>query len=126
MIITIRTLPLPFLLAAALQIVARNADAATIYVNAKAKPSAWQDGVSSLPGSVLSIPARTVANTTLFANSSTFEENSAGGNGGAIYLAASTATIKANEYEENHAALGRSIYGVGSIINGRTTSPFMK
>jgi len=98
MIITIRTLPLPFLLAAALQIVARNADAATIYVNAKAKPSALQDGVSSLPG----------------------------GNGGAIYLAASTATIKANEYEENHAALGRSKYGVGSIINGRTTSPFIK
>ena len=35
-------------------------------------------------------------------------------------------TIKANEYEENHAALGQSIYGVGSTINGSSTSPFIK
>ena len=82
--------------------------------------------IASLPGAVLSIPTRTVANTTLSATSSSFEENSAMGYGGAIYLDASTATIKANEYEENHAALGESIYGVGSIINGRSTSPFIK
>jgi len=67
-----------------------------------------------------------VANTTLFVTSSTLEENAAGGNGGAIYLDASTATIKANEYEENHAALGDSIYGVGSLINGSSISPFIR
>jgi predicted outer membrane repeat protein len=82
--------------------------------------------IASLPGAVFGIAARTVANTTLSATSSTFEENSAGGNGGAICLDASTATIKANEYEENHAALGRSIYAIGSIINGSSISPFIK
>ena len=43
-IFTIRTLP--FLLVAALQIGARNTDAATIYVNAKATGTAAQDGSS--------------------------------------------------------------------------------
>jgi hypothetical protein len=82
--------------------------------------------IASLPGALFTIAARTVANTTLSATSSEFEEHSAGGNGGAIYLHASTATIRSNEYEGNRAALGNSIYGVGSIINVRTTSPVIK
>ena len=82
--------------------------------------------IASLPGAIFSIPARTVANTTLSVTSSTLEENAAGGNGGAIYLDASTATIKANEYEQNRAALGDSIYGVGSLINGSSISPFIR
>jgi len=89
-------------------------------------PRGHGGAIASLPGAILSIPERTVANTTLSATSSTFEENAAGGNGGAIYLDASTATIKANEYEENHAALGTSIYAVDSTVNGSSTSPFIK
>jgi predicted outer membrane repeat protein len=82
--------------------------------------------IASLPGSVLSIPERTVANTAVAVMSSTFEENSAEGYGGAIYLDASTATLNANGYEGNTAALGKSIYGVASIINGSSSSPYMK
>jgi predicted outer membrane repeat protein len=89
-------------------------------------PAGNGGAIASLPGFVLSVPARTVANTTLSATRSTFEENSAGGNGGAIYLEASTATIRRNAYEDNQAGLGHSIYGVGSIINGSSASPVIK
>jgi predicted outer membrane repeat protein len=82
--------------------------------------------IASLPGSVLSIPVRTVANTTLSTTSSSFTENSAEVYGGAIYLATSTAALNGNTYHRNKAALGTSIYGVGSIINGDSSSPFLK
>jgi predicted outer membrane repeat protein len=82
--------------------------------------------VASLPGLVFSIPERTVANTTVSAISSSFKENSAEGDGGAIYLDASTATLDTNVYAGNHAALGKSIYGIGSIINGSSISPLIK
>jgi hypothetical protein len=82
--------------------------------------------IASLPGSVLSIPERTVANTTLFAISSDFKGNVAEGDGGAIYLDASTATFNTNAYARNQAALGKSIYGLGSVINGSSTSPVIK
>ncbi len=82
--------------------------------------------IASLPGSVLSIPERTVANTSLSAVSSDFKENSAEGDGDAIYLDASTATVNSNDYAGNEAALGKSIYGIGSIINGSSNSPFIK
>jgi len=82
--------------------------------------------IASLPGSVLTIPTRTVANTTVSATSSDFKDNAAAGNGGAIYLGASTATISNNAYEKNHAALGNSLYGVHSIINGSSTSPVIQ
>jgi hypothetical protein len=82
--------------------------------------------IASLPGSILSIPERTVANTTLSAISSDFKANSAGRDGGAIYLDASTATFKTNAYAGNQAALGKSIYGIGSVINGSSTSPVIK
>jgi predicted outer membrane repeat protein len=89
-------------------------------------PAGNGGAIASLPGLVLSIPTRTVANTTLSATSSHFKGNSAGGNGGAIYLDASTATITSNAYKANRAFLGRSIYGVDSLINGSSTSPFIK
>jgi predicted outer membrane repeat protein len=82
--------------------------------------------IASLPGSVLNIPERTVANTTLSAIASRFDENVAAGDGGAIYLDASTATFSANVYAENQAAEGNSIFGIGSIINGSSSSPFIK
>ena len=82
--------------------------------------------IASLPGALLTIATRTVANTTVSATSSNFKDNSAAGNGGAIYLGASTATISNNAYEKNHAALGNSLYGVHSIINGSSTSPVIQ
>jgi hypothetical protein len=75
---------------------------------------------------VLSVPERTVANTTLSAFSTNFKENAAGGDGGAVYLDASTATLNGNAYAGNRAALGKSIYGIDSIINGSSTSPYIK
>jgi hypothetical protein len=82
--------------------------------------------IASLPGSVLSIPERTVANTTLSATASRFAKNFAAGDGGAIYLDASTATLRADVYAENQASQGKSIFGIGSIINGSSSSPFIK
>lgn len=82
--------------------------------------------IASLPDSVFSIPERTVANTRLSATGSQFLANSTAGNGGAIYLDDSTATINANVYLGNHATLGNSIYGIDSIINGDSTSPFFR
>ena len=43
-----------------------------------------------------------------------------------IYLDASSATLKSNDYAGNEAALGESIYGIGSTIDGRSTSLFRK
>jgi hypothetical protein len=78
--------------------------------------------IASLPGSVLNIPERTIANTTLSVTSSTFHANAAVGDGGAIYVAASTATLEANAYAGNKAALGNSICAIGALVNGRLTS----
>jgi predicted outer membrane repeat protein len=78
--------------------------------------------IASLPGSLLNIPERTIANTTLSVTSSTFHANSARGDGGAIYLAASTATLDANTYAGNEAALGNSICAIGALVNGSLTS----
>jgi hypothetical protein len=61
--------------------------------------------IASLPGSLLNIPERTIANTTLSVTSSTFHANAAVGDSGAIYLAASTATLEANSHAGNEAAL---------------------
>jgi predicted outer membrane repeat protein len=82
--------------------------------------------IASLPGLIFTIPERTVANTTLSAISSYFKDNSAEGYGGAIYLDASTAILRANVYAANHAALGKSIYGTDSVINGSSISPVSK
>ena len=78
--------------------------------------------IASLPGSLLNIPERTIANTTLSAVSSTFHANSARDDGGAIYLAASTATLDANTYAGNKAAMGKSIFAVDALLNGSLTS----
>jgi len=82
--------------------------------------------IASLPGAILSIPERTVANTTLSTTASTFKGNSAHGDGGAVYLDASNATLNANTAAENHAASGESTYGIDSIINGSAMSPFIR
>jgi len=82
--------------------------------------------IASLPGSVLSLPERTLENTTLSAFSTDFKKNSAGGNGGGVYLGTATATLKGNAYAGNQAALGNAIYGIDSIINGSSTSPYIK
>ncbi|MCU1384652.1 MAG: exported protein of unknown function [Acidobacteria bacterium] len=82
--------------------------------------------IASLPGLMFSIPDRTVANTTLSVISSYFKDDSAEGDGGAIYLDASSATLKANAYAGNHAAVGKSICGIDSVINGSSTSPVIK
>jgi len=82
--------------------------------------------IASLPGAMLSIPERTVTNTTLSATASTFKGNSARGDGGAVYLDTSNATLSSNASTENHAASGESTYGVDSIINGSAMSPFIR
>ncbi len=89
-------------------------------------PNGNGGATASLPDSVFTIPQRTVASTTLTATTSAFLGNSTGGNGGAFYLNGSTATIKTNAYVGNSAVLGKSIYGVNSIINGNSTSPFIQ
>jgi len=53
-------------------------------------------------------------------------DNSAGSNGGAIYLNVSTATLSGNKAGGNHATLGKAIYGLDSIINGSSVSPFIR
>ena len=67
-----------------------------------------------------------MASTAVSVTGSTFTRNSAGGNGGAIYLDRSTATIGSNTYGGNRADLGPSLYGIDSIINGDPTSPVIQ
>ena len=88
-----------------------------------AAPGGNGGGIASLPETVFSIPARTVANTTLNVAGSALHDNSAGGNGGALYLNASTATLNGNVSGGNHASLGKAIYGLNSVINGSSASP---
>ena len=82
--------------------------------------------IASLPASAFTIPERSVADTILSATTSRFLGNSTGGNGGSIYLDESTATLNADVYSANHAAIGNSIYGIDSIINGSSTTPFIR
>ena len=67
-----------------------------------------------------------LANTTLSTTVSTFKGNSAHGDGGAVYLGASNATLNGNAAAENHAASGESTYGIDSIVNGSAISPFLR
>jgi predicted outer membrane repeat protein len=68
----------------------------------------------------------TVDSTVLVAERSTFASNQAGLNGGAIYLNLTTATLEKDRFIRNRASLGNSIYAINSIINGDSTSPFVK
>ena len=80
-------------------------------------------GIGSLPDTLFNIPARTVANTRLSVTGSNLHNNSAGLNGGGIYLNESTATISGNSLGGNHASIGLALYGLNSIINGSSVSP---
>lgn len=85
-------------------------------------------------GAIASLPNTTtfpdlpidVYSTLLSVKESNFDANIAGLNGGAIYLDFSTAELKKNHYEHNKAAEGNAIYGLDSIVNGDSDSPFIK
>lgn len=89
-------------------------------------PNGNGGAIASLPEFAFSIPERTVGSTMLSVTTSAFLGNSAGGDGGALYLNDSTATINRNAYNSNTAVLGNSIYGLDSIINGSSTSPYIQ
>jgi polymorphic membrane protein len=105
-------------------------DVQTTIVNCQftgnAAPLGNGGGVASLPDTLFNIPARTVANTRVSLTESDLHDNSAGSNGGAIYLNVSTATLSGNKAGGNHATLGKAIYGLDSIINGSSVSPFIR
>lgn len=82
--------------------------------------------IASLPSFFFSSLPITVNSTSLFVKESKFKKNVAGLNGGAIYLDFSTAKLKKNRYIDNFAAVGLSIFGINSNINGDTTSPFIR
>ena len=82
--------------------------------------------IASLPSTVFASLPITVDSTFLSAKHSTFQSNLAGLAGGAIYLNFSTAKLKKNCFAHNQAAMGRSIFGINSVINCDTTSPFIK
>lgn len=75
--------------------------------------------IASLPGSFFDIPEITIADTALTVKDSEFKSNFAGGNGGAIYLKRTLATLIKNCFERNRAILlGDNIFAIDSIIKG--------
>jgi len=74
---------------------------------------------ASLPGTFFNIPQQNVGSLRVRIENSKFEDSSAGGNGGAIYLNTTTARLKHNEFKNNFAILnGNNIFEVNSVING--------
>lgn len=82
--------------------------------------------IASLPSTFFPELPITRESTFLKAVCSIFDENTASNNGGAIYLNFSTAVLRRNDFFDNRAILGRSIYAIDSIINGSLRSIFIQ
>lgn len=84
--------------------------------------------ISSEPSTFVFVPPLniTVADTVLNTSCSSFINNKALGNGGAIYLNKTTATLNGNDFTCNIANNGKNIYASNSIINGTSQILYIK
>jgi predicted outer membrane repeat protein len=67
-------------------------------------------------------PRSTLDATNLAVSDSNLSDNTAGGNGGAIYLDSSVALITGNRFDDNEANQGDGVYGKTSRLNGLSSS----
>lgn len=67
-------------------------------------------------------PTSTMASTCLEVSESIFRDNSAFGNGGAVFLNDSTATMTGNLFVHNRAAEGAGLYALASMVNSLLSS----